>query len=146
MECVLLKAKEAVIANEVPVAAGIFKPYSVTPMALAHNQVCKRYDSTAHAEIEVIREVSRIYQKERLDGLFLVTTIEPCIMCAGAILEARIDTLIIGASEEKFGAFGSIIDILATRHPRAKALRVIHGVLRYECGAVMSDFFKEKRV
>jgi tRNA(adenine34) deaminase len=101
-------------------------------------------DSTAHAEIVAIREASLKRGNWNLEDLTLVVTLEPCVMCAGAIRAARIKRVVFGAWDELAGASGSVYDIL--RDPRlGKPVEVIGGVLEQECAAVLTDFFKAKR-
>lgn len=101
-------------------------------------------DPTAHAEIVAIREASKALNSWRLDGCTLVVTLEPCAMCAGAILQSRISTLIFGAWDEKAGAVGSVVDLI--RDPRALSkVEVISGVLAERSSALLKDFFAATR-
>jgi tRNA(adenine34) deaminase len=101
-------------------------------------------DPTAHAEVEAIRQAARSFGGWRLTGCTLVVTLEPCTMCAGAVLLARLDRLVYGAADPKAGAAGSLWDVLRDRrlgHPP----EVIGGVLEAECGELLRDFFASRR-
>jgi tRNA(adenine34) deaminase len=101
-------------------------------------------DPTAHAEVEAIRQAARSFGGWRLTGCTLVVTLEPCTMCAGAVLLARLDRLVYGAADPKAGAAGSLWDVLRDRrlgHPP----EVIGGVLEAECGKLLRDFFASRR-
>jgi tRNA(adenine34) deaminase len=101
-------------------------------------------DPTAHAEIVALREAAIVNKSWRLDNHTLVVTLEPCAMCAGAIAQSRIKTLIFGAWDEKAGAVGSVWDIL--RDPRSPhQVEVIAGILEAECADLLHQFFKDKR-
>ena len=101
-------------------------------------------DPTAHAEVEAIRQAARSVGGWRLTGCTLVVTLEPCTMCAGAVLLARLDRLVYGAADPKAGAAGSLWDVLRDRRP-GHMPEVIGGVLEAECGALLRDFFAERR-
>jgi tRNA(adenine34) deaminase len=101
-------------------------------------------DPTAHAEIIAIRQAAEKIGSWRLDDLTLVVTLEPCAMCAGAILQSRVKRLVFGAWDEKAGAVGSVMDVI--RDPRALTkVEVISGIMEKECSEVLSDFFNTKR-
>jgi tRNA(adenine34) deaminase len=101
-------------------------------------------DPTAHAEIVAIRQAARALQRWRLDGHMLVVTLEPCTMCAGAALAARLDRLVYGAADPREGAAGSLWDVLRDRRlsPRVE---VIGGILEDECARLLRDFFARRR-
>ena len=101
-------------------------------------------DPTAHAEVEAIRQAARSAGGWRLDGCTLVVTLEPCTMCAGAVLLARLDRLVYGAADPKAGAAGSLWDVLRDRR-LGHMPEVIGGVLEAECGALLRAFFAERR-
>ena len=128
---------------EVPVGA-ILVDGKGTILASAHNLREMKNDPTSHAEIEVIREAAAKLGSWRLDDCTLVVTLEPCVMCAGAILAARIPRVVFVAWDERVGASGSIYDVL--RDARlGKPIEVIPGVLEKECAEVLKEFFSSKR-
>lgn len=113
-------------------------------VASAHNQKEAHSDATSHAEIEVIRMAGKIRGDWRLEDLTLVVTLEPCVMCAGAIVAARIPRVVFGAFDKKVGAAGSLYDLL--RDSRlGKPVEVVPGVLESECQAQLKDFFQSQR-
>ena len=113
-------------------------------VAEGHNRVSEDIDPTAHAEIVALRQASSLRESWRLDDHTLVVTLEPCAMCAGAIAQSRIKTLVFGAWDEKAGAVGSVWDVL--RDPRSPLqVEVISGVLEVECSTILQEFFKAKR-
>ena len=129
--------------GDVPVGAILVDDEGVA-LAAGANEREATGDSTAHAEIVAIREASLKRGNWNLEDLTLVVTLEPCVMCAGAIRAARIKRVVFGAWDELAGASGSVYDIL--RDPRlGKPVEVIGGVLEQECAAVLTDFFKAKR-
>jgi tRNA(adenine34) deaminase len=102
------------------------------------------YDPTAHAEIVALRAAARARQSWRLDGCTLVVTLEPCTMCAGALLAGRVSRLVYGAEDARAGAAGSVWDVL--HDPRlGPPVEVVSGVLAQECAALLRDFFGELR-
>ena len=113
-------------------------------IAAAGNAMERRRDATQHAELIVLHRAARVVGGWRLTGVTLYCTLEPCPMCAGAMVQARIDRLIYGARDPKKGADGSVYDVL--RHPRNNhAVAVTAGVRADECGALLSRFFRERR-
>jgi tRNA(adenine34) deaminase len=129
--------------DEVPVGAVILDAAG-TVVARARNRVQTDRDPTAHAEIVAIRQAAAALGSWRLTDLTLVVTLEPCTMCAGAVIAARVGRLVYGADDPRAGAAGSLWDVLRDRrlnhHPE-----VIGGVLAAECGAVLRDFFAGRR-
>ena len=108
------------------------------------NRTIRDHDATAHAEVLAIRAASRALGSWRLAGCTLYVTLEPCAMCAGAIVLARVDRVVFGAWDPKAGMSGSVGDLL--RHPRLNHRpEVLGGVLENECGAVLSEFFRDRR-
>jgi tRNA(adenine34) deaminase len=101
-------------------------------------------DPTAHAEIVAMREAAKALGEWRLGGCTLVVTLEPCTMCAGAIVNARIARLVFGASDEKAGAVGSLWDVVRDRRLNHRP-EVVQGVLADECAALLKDFFAQQR-
>ena len=131
-------AQANLASNDVPVGALIVDP-SGKIIATGTNEREAKSDPTAHAEIVAIRKAAT--NGWRLDNHTLVVTLEPCAMCAGAIAQARISTVIFGAWDEKAGAVGSVWDVL--RDPRSiHRVEVESGVLEKECAALLSDFFR----
>jgi len=137
----LKEAQRAYEEEEVPVGAVITHGSKI--IARAHNQVRRLKDPTAHAEMIAITQAGDYLGYERLNGCRMYVTIEPCIMCAGAIILSRIDSLIYGAADNNLGAFGSALDI---RKSFPISLEVKSGVLRQECRDLIQNFFKQKRI
>ena len=100
-------------------------------------------DATAHAEIEAIREACGSRKDWRLDGCTIYITLEPCPMCAGAIINSRISTVVYGAKDEMTGSCGSVIDLFSERYGHSPA--VFPGVMKEECSAVLQEFFRKLR-
>jgi tRNA(adenine34) deaminase len=142
MRLALDEAEDAAEAGEVPVGAVIVREGEV--LARAGNASVLAADATAHAELLAIQAASAVLGEQRLEGCTLYVTLEPCAMCAGAIVLSRIDRVVFGAWDEKAGMVGSVADLL--RHPRLNHRpQVQAGVLEAECGALLSRFFGEKR-
>jgi len=136
-------AREALTTSDVPVGALVINPVGAV-VGRGNNLREFENDPTAHAEMVALREAAANCKNWRLDDHILVVTLEPCAMCAGAIAQARIGTLVFGAWDEKAGAVGSVWDIL--RDPRSpQKVEVIAGTLEEECAALLRKFFKEKR-
>ena len=129
--------------GEVPVGAIILDPAGA-PLARAHNQRESDADPTAHAEIVAIRAAARTLGSWHLDGCTLVVTLEPCTMCAGAVVAARIARVVYGAADPKAGAAGSLWDVLRDRRLNHRA-EVVGGILAEECGALLQEFFAQRR-
>ena len=129
--------------DEVPVGA-VLVSSSGEVLATAHNLREAKSDPTSHAEIEVIRKTASDLSDWRLENTTLFVTLEPCVMCAGAIVAARIPRVVFGAWDERVGAAGSIYDVL--RDSRlGKPIEVIPGVLEAECSGLLKAFFEAKR-
>jgi len=138
----MTQARLAAEAGEVPVGAIVV--YEGVIIASGRNSVLRDLDPTAHAEIVALRAAARHLQNYRLTGCELYTTLEPCAMCAGAIIHARISRLIYGAPDPKAGAAGSVLDVI--NHPQLNhQLQVTSGVLAGECGELLRAFFRERR-
>jgi tRNA(adenine34) deaminase len=136
------QAGEAAAAGDVPVGAVIVRDGQV--IARAANRTVRDQDPTGHAELLAIREASKVVGDWRLQGCTLYVTLEPCAMCAGAIVLARLDRVVFGAFDDKAGMAGSIVDLL--RHPRLNHRpQVLAGVLAAETGALLSEFFQSRR-
>ncbi|KAA0232789.1 MAG: tRNA-specific adenosine deaminase [Acidimicrobiales bacterium] len=113
-------------------------------VARAHNEREKRADATAHAEVLALRAASELLGTWRLDGLTMVVTIEPCVMCAGALLNARVERVVFGAFDPKAGALGSLYNVGVD--PRLNhELEVLGGVMADESGQLLSQFFADRR-
>lgn len=136
------RAIEVAAASEddVPVGAVIFDRDG-TQIATGHNEREAAHDPTAHAEVVALRRAGQALGTWRLDGCTLVVTVEPCTMCAGAIVLARIATVVFGAWEPKTGAAGSLWDVLRDRRLNHRP-EVYGGVLEDECAALMRKFFR----
>ncbi|KXZ40783.1 tRNA(adenine34) deaminase [Alkalithermobacter thermoalcaliphilus JW-YL-7 = DSM 7308] len=142
MQEALKEAYKAYIKGEVPVGAVIVKDDKV--IAKAHNLRETLKDPTSHAEIIAIRKATDVINDWRLTGCTLYVTIEPCPMCAGAILQSRIDRLVVGSKDEKGGACGSRIDLM--KHNLFNHnVDVTFGILENECSDIMKNFFKTLR-
>jgi tRNA(adenine34) deaminase len=129
--------------DEVPVGAVLVDDKG-NVLATSHNLREQKSDPTSHAEIEVIRQAAAILQDWRLENTTLFVTLEPCVMCAGAIVAARISRVVFGAWDERVGASGSIHDIL--RDPRlGRPVEVVPGILEEECSDVLKRFFMRRR-
>ncbi|MCK5393478.1 MAG: tRNA adenosine(34) deaminase TadA [Candidatus Omnitrophica bacterium] len=141
MQKALLQAKYAFEENEVPVGAAIV--YDNRIIAKAHNQIERLKDPTAHAEMIAITQATSFLQSKWLNKCTLYVTLEPCLMCAGALVLSRIDKVIFGAVDPKTGAFGSKIDIneLALNHK----IKIKKNILENECSIIIKEFFKKKR-
>lgn len=137
------EAQKAAAEGEVPVGAVISDEVG-SIMARAHNRPISLKDPTAHAEILAMREAARVCGNYRLTGLTLVVTVEPCIMCMGAALIARIARLVLGTMDPKGGGAGSLYDF--TRDERLNhRMEVFSGVREEECRRLMQDFFRSRR-
>ena len=135
-------AREAVKRNEVPIGAVVVRGESI--VAGATNRTVRDQDPTAHAELLAIREASSKLDRWRLDDCTLYVTLEPCAMCAGAMVLARLKRVVFGAWDDKAGMAGSVGDLL--RHPRLNHRPEVRaGVLAAECGALLEDFFQTQR-
>jgi tRNA(adenine34) deaminase len=136
-------ATSALAAGDVPVGALVLNALG-KQVGTGYNRREIDKDPSAHAEIIALRQAAIANNSWRLDGHTIVVTLEPCAMCAGAIAQARIKTLVFGAWDEKAGAVGSVWDVL--RDPRAlHQVEVISGVNESECAALLSEFFKKNR-
>ena len=137
------EAKKGWLGGEVPVGALVIGR-SNKVLARDHNRCISRNDPTAHAEILVIRQAAKLIENYRLNGLTMVVTIEPCPMCMGAIINARLDTLVFGAFDPKGGAAGSMYNLSGDGSLNHR-VKVIPGIMEKECRELMQDFFRKKR-
>jgi len=143
MRQAILEARQAAREDEVPVGA-VLVDCNGSLLARAHNQMVTLCDPTAHAEILAIRSASRVIGNYRLLDTCLYVTVEPCIMCMGAISLARVGTLVYGASDPKGGAAGSCYDLAA--NPCLNHIVEVHGgLLEEECRNLIQAFFQRKR-
>jgi tRNA(adenine34) deaminase len=143
MKVALEEAEEAYRRGEVPVGAVLVREGNI--LARAHNAPIVRNDPSAHAEMLVLRQAAEKIGNYRLAETELYVTLEPCIMCAGAIVHARLSRVIFGARDPKYGAVVSLYNILADKRLNHQ-VKITEGILQEECGEIMSRFFKEKRV
>jgi tRNA(adenine34) deaminase len=128
---------------DVPVGAVVYGPDG-TELGIGRNERELAADPTAHAEIVALRRAATTRGTSRLDGCTLVVTLEPCTMCAGALVLARIDTLVFGAWEPKTGAVGSLWDVVRDRRLNHRP-EVYAGVLEAQCAALLQRFFTQRR-
>ena len=142
MKIALIEAKLAMDENEVPVGAILVQGNNL--IAKAHNQPIKKNDPTAHAEIQVLRKAGEKLKNYRLAKTTLYVTLEPCAMCFGAMIHARINRVVYGASDFKSGVCGSTIN-LSTKSIFNHQISVSGGVLEHECKNILQSFFKIKR-
>jgi tRNA(adenine34) deaminase len=142
MQVALGLAAKAAQQDEVPVGAVVVRDNQI--VGRGYNQPIGRHDPTAHAEIMALRDAASALGNYRLPGCTLVVTVEPCTMCAGALVHARIEQLIFGAREPRAGAVCSSAQVLDNPGLNHK-VTVVEGVLEKECKALMSAFFKERR-
>lgn len=142
MQVALELAREAARHDEVPVGAVVVRENRI--IGRGFNQPISGHDPTAHAEIMALRDAAQTLGNYRLPGCTLVVTVEPCTMCAGALVHARIEQLIFGAREPRAGAVCSSSRVLDNPGLNHK-VTVIEGVLEKECKALMSAFFQERR-
>jgi tRNA(adenine34) deaminase len=142
MQQALEQAGLAAHAGEVPVGAVLVRDGQV--IARAFNQPIAKHDPSAHAEMLALRQAASSEENYRLPGSTLYVTLEPCTMCAGAMLHARIDRVVYGALDPKTGAAGSVLDVFSSKQINHQTT-VEGGVMGEECGQLLRDFFKERR-
>ena len=142
MKEALKEAKKAELIDEVPIGCVIVKDDKI--IARGHNQRETNQSPIGHAEIVAINKASKKLKSWRLEGCDIYVTLEPCIMCSGAIIQSRINKVYYGASDPKGGALGSSINVLEAsninHHPE-----VVSGVLKEECSSIITNYFKAKR-
>jgi len=143
MQQAITLAQEVKSSSDVPVGALIVNEAGEI-LSSGKNEREKDSDPTAHAEIVAIRGSSEKIGSWRLDDLTLIVTLEPCVMCAGAILQSRIKRLVFGAFDQKAGAVGSSLDVIRDVRALSK-VEVVSGVLEDECARLLTDFFATKR-
>ncbi len=142
MQQALDQAKLAAIAGEVPVGAVLVRDGKV--ISTGFNKPITNSDPSAHAEMMAIRAAAQDEANYRLPGTTLYVTLEPCTMCAGAMLHARVDRVVFGASDPKTGAAGSVLNVFSEKQINHQT-QVEGGIMGDECGQVLRDFFKERR-
>ena len=142
MQQALDQAKLAALAGEVPVGAVLVREGKV--ISKAFNQPIGLHDPSAHAEMLTLRAAAHDESNYRLPGTTLYVTLEPCSMCAGAILHARVDRVVYGAIDPKTGAAGSVLDIFSLKQINHQT-QVEGGMMSQECGQVLREFFRERR-
>jgi tRNA(adenine34) deaminase len=142
MQHALDQARLAAIAGEVPVGAVLVRDGKI--ISRGFNQPIANSDPSAHAEMMALRAAAQIESNYRLPGSTLYVTLEPCIMCAGAILHARVERVVFGAADPKTGAAGSVLNVFSEKQINHQTL-VEGGIMGDECGQVLRDFFKGRR-
>jgi len=142
MQEAVREAEAAARDGEVPVGAVVVFEGEI--IARGNNRVLRDSDPTAHAEIVAMRAAGKVLSNYRLEGCSLYVTLEPCAMCAGAIIHARIARLVYAASDPKAGACGSVLGVM--NHPQLNhKVEVVAGVLAEECGEMLTNFFRARR-
>ena len=142
MQAALAEAQKAAAEGEVPIGAVVV--YGGEVIARGQNRLLRNVDPTAHAEIIVLREAAKVRGNYRLNGCTLYVTLEPCAMCAGAMIHARLDRLVFAAADPKAGACGSVLSVL--NHPQLNhQMQVEQGILADEAGDLLRSFFRERR-
>jgi tRNA(adenine34) deaminase len=143
MHLALAEARAAEAAGEVPVGAIVVSPAGEV-IGRGNNHVLRASDPTAHAEIVALREAGRALNNYRLTGSTLYVTLEPCAMCAGAVIHARISRLVFAARDPKAGACGSVLSVM--NHPALNhRVEVVEGLLGEECSTLLTAFFRSRR-
>ncbi len=143
MRLALREAEKAREHEDVPIGAVVVRDGEL--LAAAHNERELRQDPTAHAEILALREAARAVGSWRVLDATLYVTLEPCAMCAGAIVLARVPRVVYGATDPKAGACGSVLDVLADARLNHRP-EVLSGLLAPDCGQLLSDFFASRRL
>ncbi len=142
MQAALAEARLAAIGGEVPIGAVVVSDGAI--IARGQNRVLRDGDPTAHAEIVALREAARALGNYRLNGCSLFVTLEPCAMCAGAMIHGRLDRLVFAAADPKAGACGSVLSVL--NHPQLNhKMAVEQGILGEEAAELLRNFFRERR-
>jgi tRNA(adenine34) deaminase len=142
MEQALAQARLASAAGEVPVGAVVVKDGEI--LGAGYNRTLLDNDPTAHAEIVALRQAAARVGNHRLGGCTMFATIEPCAMCAGSLIQARLVRLVYGASDPKAGAAGSVLDVI--NHPKLNhQMEVTSGVLAEKCADLLRTFFRSRR-
>ena len=142
MQQALSQAKLAAAAGEVPVGAVLVRDGQV--ISTGFNRPITNSDPSAHAEMMALRAAAQSESNYRLPGTTLYVTLEPCTMCAGAMLHARVERVVFGAADPKTGAAGSVLNVFSEKQINHQT-QVEGGIMGEECGQVLRDFFKERR-
>ena len=142
MQQAIEQAQLAAIAGEVPVGAVLVRNGRV--ISKAFNKPIALHDPSAHAEMLALREAAKGEENYRLPGSTLYVTLEPCVMCSGAILQARVERVVFGAADPKTGAAGSVLDVFSSKQINHQT-SVKGGVMSEECGQLLRSFFQERR-
>ncbi len=142
MRIAIEQAQLAAQSGEVPVGAVLVRDGQV--ISKAFNRPIATHDPSAHAEMLALREAALVEGNYRIPGSTLYVTLEPCVMCSGAMLHARIDRIVYGASDPKTGAAGSVLDVFASKQINHQT-SVEGGIMSEECGQLLRDFFKGRR-
>jgi len=142
MKEALKEAQKAFKENEVPIGAIVVHKNQI--IGRGHNQTERLRDPTAHAEILAITAAANALSSWRLDGATIYTTIEPCIMCAGALVLARVKRVVFGAHDEKFGGCGSVFNVVSEKRLNHQ-VEISAGVMENESASLMKSFFEKKR-
>ncbi|MFF0792769.1 tRNA adenosine(34) deaminase TadA [Streptomyces spiralis] len=143
MRLALREAEAAVRGGDVPVGAVVLSGDGTTVLGAGHNEREVTGDPTAHAEVLAIRRAAARVGQWRLSGCTLVVTLEPCTMCAGAVVLSRVDRVVYGARDEKGGAVGSLWDVVRDRRLNHRP-EVIEGVLADDCAGMLTEFFRTR--
>jgi tRNA(adenine34) deaminase len=142
MQAALAEARKANAAGEVPIGAVMVSRGEM--IARGQNSVIRTSDPTAHAEIVALRQAARTFGNYRLNGTTLYVTLEPCAMCAGAMIHARLDRLVYAAADPKAGACGSVLSVI--NHPKLNhEIQVQQGVLGEQAAELLRSFFRDRR-
>lgn len=136
------QAQLAAAAGEVPVGAVLVRDGQI--ISKAFNKPISNHDPSAHAEMLALRQAAKAEQNYRLPGSTLYVTLEPCAMCSGAILHARVDRVVFGAPDPKTGAAGSVLDVFSSKLINHQT-SIEGGIMSEECGQLLRSFFKERR-
>lgn len=143
MRLALAEAGRAAEGGDVPVGAVVLSPDGTTVLATGHNEREATGDPTAHAEVLAVRRAAARLGEWRLTGCTLVVTLEPCTMCAGALVQSRVDRVVYGARDEKAGATGSLWDVVRDRRLNHRP-EVVEGVLADDCARLLTAFFRAR--
>ncbi|HET9381135.1 MAG TPA: tRNA adenosine(34) deaminase TadA [Streptomyces sp.] len=143
MRLALDEARRAGRGGDVPVGAVVLAADGTTVLATGHNEREATGDPTAHAEVLALRRAAAATGQWRLADCTLVVTLEPCTMCAGALVQSRVDRVVYGARDEKAGAAGSLWDVVRDRRLNHRP-EVVEGVLAGECARLLTDFFRAR--
>jgi tRNA(adenine34) deaminase len=141
MQQALQQAQLASQLKEVPIGAILVQQNQI--IAVGHNLTISQLDPTAHAEIVCIRNAAKILKNYRLIDLSLYVTMEPCVMCFGALIQARVKNLVFGASDYRFGALGGLIDLNSYKFNHK--INITKNILEPDCKLLIQEFFKSKR-